>query len=131
MELLLNKLKEFLTNPSVLGFSIALIGGYVAYRCVFSTSRSTLNKGDWHTLKDPRATHQLEVIEKVSLTHDVIRLRVALPSPQHSLGIELGHHIKLSARVNGENVNRPYTPTSSIDDRGFFDLVLKVKLICY
>ncbi len=32
----------------------------------------------------------------------------------------------MSAKINGELVVRPYTPTSSDDDKGFFDLVLKV-----
>jgi cytochrome-b5 reductase len=32
----------------------------------------------------------------------------------------------LSATINGEQVNRPYTPTSSDDDKGFFELVFKV-----
>jgi cytochrome-b5 reductase len=41
-------------------------------------------------------------------------------------GLPLGQHVYLSAKINGELVVRPYTPTSSDDDKGFFDLVLKV-----
>lgn len=38
-----------------------------------------------------------------------------------------GQHIYLSARIDGNLVIRPYTPVSSDDDKGFVDLVIKVK----
>ncbi len=38
-----------------------------------------------------------------------------------------GQHIYLSARIDGKLVVRPYTPVSSDDDKGFVDLVVKVK----
>jgi len=40
-----------------------------------------------------------------------------------------GQHIFLSARVNGELVIKAYTPVSSDDDKGFMDLVVKVRLV--
>lgn len=130
MKELLEKLKEYFYSPSLLGISIALVGGYAVYRLIFSTrgrkGSIKMEKEDLNTLGDPKVPRQLELIEKEHLTHDVRRFRFALPSASHVLGIELGHHIKLSARINGENVARPYTPTSSIDDTGFFDLVMKV-----
>lgn len=126
----LEKLKETFNSPSFLGISIALVGGYVVYRLIFLTrgrkGSIIMEKEDLNTLGDPKVPRQLELIEKEHLTHDVRRFRFALLSANHVLGIELGHHIKLSARINGENVARPYTPTNSIDDKGFFDLVMKV-----
>ena len=38
----------------------------------------------------------------------------------------LGKHIYLSAYIDGNLVVRPYTPVSSDDDVGYFDLVIKV-----
>lgn len=38
-----------------------------------------------------------------------------------------GQHIYLSAKINGQLVVRPYTPVSSDDDKGFVDLVVKVR----
>ena len=38
-----------------------------------------------------------------------------------------GQHIYLSARIDGNLVIRPYTPVSSDDDKGFVDLVIKVR----
>ena len=37
-----------------------------------------------------------------------------------------GKHMYLSARVNDELVVRPYTPVTSDDEIGYFDLVIKV-----
>jgi cytochrome-b5 reductase len=41
-------------------------------------------------------------------------------------GLPVGQHIYLSARINGSLVVRPYTPTSSDEDLGHMDLVIKV-----
>uniref|UniRef100_A0A8D0R018 NADH-cytochrome b5 reductase n=1 Tax=Sus scrofa TaxID=9823 RepID=A0A8D0R018_PIG len=60
------------------------------------------------------------------VNHDTRRFRFALPSPQHILGLPVGQHIYLSARIDGNLVIRPYTPVSSDDDKGFVDLVIKV-----
>lgn len=38
----------------------------------------------------------------------------------------LGQHIYLSAKVDDNLVIRPYTPISSDDEQGYFDLVIKV-----
>jgi hypothetical protein len=37
----------------------------------------------------------------------------------------------LERRIDGELCMRAYTPTSSDDDMGYFDLVIKVHLLCY
>jgi len=77
-------------------------------------------------LVDPDVKYPFELVFKKELTHDTRLFRFALPSEQHSLGLPIGQHIYLSAKINGESVVRPYTPTSSDDDKGYFDLVLKV-----
>lgn len=41
-------------------------------------------------------------------------------------GLPVGQHVYLSARVNDQLVIRPYTPVSSDEDKGYFDLVIKV-----
>jgi len=44
------------------------------------------------------------------------------------LGLPIGQHIHLSARINGELVARAYTPVSSDNDVGYMDLVIKVNI---
>jgi len=77
-------------------------------------------------LENPNEKYPLKLIEKVLLSHDTRLFRFALPSSEHCLGLPIGQHIYLSARINGSLVVRPYTPTSSDEDLGHMDLVIKV-----
>lgn len=52
--------------------------------------------------------------------------RFALPRPGDVLGLPIGQHISISAGINGKEITRSYTPTSSDDDLGYFDLLIKV-----
>lgn len=54
--------------------------------------------------------------------------RFALPHPQDVLGLPIGQHISVSAEINGKDIMRSYTPTSSDDDLGHFDLLIKVSV---
>ncbi|QDZ18659.1 nitrate reductase [Chloropicon primus] len=67
-----------------------------------------------------------KLVEKHVLSHDTRRFRFALQSPEHILGLPVGNHMLLAGRVDGKLVMRAYTPTSSDDDVGYFDLVIKV-----
>lgn len=78
------------------------------------------------TLEDNKVKYPLVLVDKEELSHDTRRFRFALPSDQHCLGLPVGQHVYLSAKINGELVIRPYTPTSSDDDLGYVDLVIKV-----
>ncbi|XP_053321154.1 NADH-cytochrome b5 reductase 3 [Spea bombifrons] len=78
------------------------------------------------TLESADIKYPLRLIDKEIISHDTRRFRFALPSPGHVLGLPIGQHIYLSARVDGNLVVRPYTPVSSDDDKGFVDLVVKI-----
>eukprot|EP00274_Cyanoptyche_gloeocystis_P004548 CAMPEP_0196653062 /NCGR_PEP_ID=MMETSP1086-20130531/2635_1 /TAXON_ID=77921 /ORGANISM="Cyanoptyche gloeocystis , Strain SAG4.97" /LENGTH=940 /DNA_ID=CAMNT_0041984043 /DNA_START=132 /DNA_END=2954 /DNA_ORIENTATION=+ len=77
------------------------------------------------TLK-PKTKVALHLQEKLALSHDVVRLRFALPTPDHILGLPNGQHVLLSATVGGKPVMRAYTPTTADDVRGHVDFVIKV-----
>jgi cytochrome-b5 reductase len=64
--------------------------------------------------------------QKTVLSHNTRLFRFALPTPETRLGLPLGRHMSLRAFVNGDETRRPYTPTSSDADLGFFDLLVKV-----
>lgn len=74
--------------------------------------------------KDQKIPFKLVKREEVS--HDTRRFRFELQSPQHVLGLPVGNHMYLSARIDGELVRRPYTPVTSDDELGYFELVIKV-----
>ncbi|XP_071761747.1 NADH-cytochrome b5 reductase 3 [Centroberyx gerrardi] len=90
------------------------------FRLFFSKRRPAI------TLEDPNIKYALRLIDKQIVSHDTRRFRFALPSPEHILGLPIGQHIYLSARIDGKLVVRPYTPVSSDDDKGCVDLVVKI-----
>ncbi|KNA12873.1 hypothetical protein SOVF_121130 [Spinacia oleracea] len=75
---------------------------------------------------NPRVKIPCKLIEKVSLSHDVRRFRFGLPSEDQVLGLPVGKHIFLCANVDDKLCMRAYTPSSTIDVVGYFDLVVKV-----
>ncbi|PIA47304.1 hypothetical protein AQUCO_01400164v1 [Aquilegia coerulea] len=74
----------------------------------------------------PREKIQCKLISKTSLSHDVRLFRFALPSADQVLGLPVGKHIFLCATVDNKLCMRAYTPTSTIDEVGYFELVIKI-----
>jgi NAD(P)H-flavin reductase len=60
------------------------------------------------------------------VSHDTRIFRFELPSPEHVLGLPVGKHLMISTRLNGKLESRAYTPVSSDDEVGYFDLLVKV-----
>ncbi|XP_051249181.1 NADH-cytochrome b5 reductase 3 [Dicentrarchus labrax] len=110
----------------MLSYIIGLIrGGFdgiinLIFRLFFSKRRAAI------TLEDPNIKYALRLLDKQIVSHDTRKFRFALPSPEHVLGLPIGQHIYLSAKIDGKLVVRPYTPVSSDDDKGFVDLVVKI-----
>ncbi|XP_061570246.1 NADH-cytochrome b5 reductase 3-like [Cololabis saira] len=110
----------------MLSYIIGLIrGGFdgiinLIFRLFFSKRRPAI------TLEDPNIKYALRLIDKQIVSHDTRKFRFALPSAEHVLGLPIGQHIYLSAKVDGKLVVRPYTPVSSDDDSGYVELVVKV-----
>jgi cytochrome-b5 reductase len=113
---------DSLKNNISLIVSLVAIGGTTAYIIYRLYSKKSIPK----LLEDPDVKYSVPLIEREDVSHDTRRFRFGLPSDQHILGLPIGQHIYLSAQVNGQLVIRPYTPVSSDDDKGFFDLVIKV-----
>lgn len=75
---------------------------------------------------NPKKRIPFKLVEKEILSHDTRRFRFALQSDKHVLGLPVGNHMLVAAKVNEKLTMRAYTPTSSNDDIGYFDLVIKV-----
>jgi hypothetical protein len=56
------------------------------------------------------------------------RYRFGLPNKDDVLGLPIGQHISIMAEINGKQISRSYTPTSSDEDKGHFDLLIKVNI---
>ncbi|XGW06508.1 hypothetical protein V3C99_016650 [Haemonchus contortus] len=77
------------------------------------------------TLVDEETKYALPLAEKIEVSHDTRKFRFRLPSEKHVLGLPVGQHVYLSAKIDGKLVVRPYTPVSSDDDLGYVELMIK------
>ncbi|GAA5931637.1 hypothetical protein JCM3775_006908 [Rhodotorula graminis] len=73
---------------------------------------------------DPKQWQRFKLIDKIVLSPNTAIYRFALPKGT-VLGLPIGQHVSVSATIGGKLVQRSYTPTSSDDDVGFFDLLIK------
>ena len=80
--------------------------------------RKVLNPGEFQ---------QFVLEEKTVISHNVAVYRFALPQKTDILGLPIGQHISLAATISGQEkeVVRSYTPISSDNDRGYFELLIK------
>lgn len=78
------------------------------------------------TLQNPDVKYPLKLVAKEIVSHDTRRFVFALPTKDHILGLPIGQHIYLTARIDGQLVIRPYTPVTSNKDEGHMDLVVKI-----
>jgi cytochrome-b5 reductase len=90
-----------------------------------------------------RTRQSVKLIEKIIISHDTRLFRFGLPNKSDCLGLPTGKHItvycpnpkpKIMGQWNKqedketgkEEIERKYTPTTSDNDKGYFDLVIKV-----
>lgn len=74
----------------------------------------------------PREKITCKLISKTSVSHDVRLFRFALPSPDQVLGLPVGKHVFVCATIDDKLCMRAYTPTSTIDEVGYFELLVKI-----
>lgn len=68
------------------------------------------------------------LISREVVSHDTRIFKFALPAKELRLGLPVGNHVFLYAKINGKTVVRAYTPISSESDadRGFVSFLIKV-----
>ncbi|KAG1085796.1 hypothetical protein G6F40_014103 [Rhizopus arrhizus] len=74
---------------------------------------------------DAKVYKKFKLAEKIVISHNTAIYRFALPRKDAVLGLPIGQHVSVMAEINGKQISRSYTPTSSNDDRGHFDLLVK------
>ncbi|RVE71420.1 hypothetical protein OJAV_G00051640 [Oryzias javanicus] len=105
--------------------ALAVLAATVLYFLSSGSAEERKAKGPV-TLQDPTLKYPLPLLSKEEISQDTKKFRFGLPSSFHVLGLPVGQHVYLSAKVNGALVVRPYTPVSCDEDQGFVDLVVKV-----
>jgi cytochrome-b5 reductase len=75
----------------------------------------------------PTEFQEFKLKEKKVCSHNVAIYRFALPDPTDILGLPIGQHISLAANPKGaeKEVVRSYTPITSDENKGYFDLMIK------
>jgi len=74
---------------------------------------------------DPKEWKEFELVKKTNVSPNTAIYRFGLPDPLDVLGLPIGQHISISAEIDGKIIQRSYTPTSSDDDKGHFELMVK------
>ncbi|XP_066156550.1 NADH-cytochrome b5 reductase 2 [Euwallacea fornicatus] len=124
--------REDLNNSEILPLALGVgivITSFVIYKLYFSNQSSkgkSNNKPKKVLLENPEVKYSIPLIQKTIINHDTRSFRFGLPSKEHVLGLPIGQHIHLYAKVNNDLVIRSYTPVSSDDDHGYVDIVIKV-----
>ncbi|KAG2236849.1 hypothetical protein BDF21DRAFT_378706 [Thamnidium elegans] len=74
---------------------------------------------------DAKVFKNFKLSEKIVISHNTAIYRFALPRKDACLGLPIGQHVSVMAEINGKQISRSYTPTTSDDDLGHFDLLIK------
>ncbi|PIN08084.1 NADH-cytochrome b-5 reductase [Handroanthus impetiginosus] len=103
----------------IVGVTVGLIAIGIAY-VLFSPKKPKVSL-------DPENFKEFKLVKKTQLSHNVARFRFALPTPTSVLGLPIGQHISCRGKDSqGEEVIKPYTPTTLDSDVGYFELVIKM-----
>lgn len=76
--------------------------------------------------RDSYDQFKLKVCLKEKLLHNVVKLRLEFPNPDWITGLWAGGHFILQGQVNNMPVVRKYTPTSSVDTKGYVEFHIKI-----
>ena len=92
-----------------------------------------ISNDDSQEFLNPRVWKKVMVSSIECLQGDAKRIRFALPNPAQPLGLPFGQHIYLRLRtkaknsdvLEGELIQRTYTPMIQRDARGFMELLIR------
>ncbi|EOY10436.1 NADH:cytochrome B5 reductase 1 isoform 1 [Theobroma cacao] len=114
---------EFLQSVDVqilVGVAVAVLAIGVGAAYLFSSRKS---KG----CLDPENYKEFKLVKRQQLSHNVAKFTFALPTPTSVLGLPIGQHISCRGKDSqGDEVIKPYTPTTLDSDVGSFELVIKM-----
>ena len=104
----------------------ALVGGAMVWAASSLLNKKGGSSGSSVAL-DNTKFQPFKLVQKTEISHDTRIFRFALKHPNQKLGLPIGQHMYLRATTpSGEVVQRAYTPISSDDELGYFDLLIKV-----
>ncbi|KAG7099398.1 hypothetical protein E1B28_001251 [Marasmius oreades] len=105
----------FAKSPAVIASAVVVV----------ATLLFTTLKGKRRPVLDPTKWQEFTLVQKTEVSPNTAIYRFALPNKNDVLGLPIGQHISISAEINGKEIMRSYTPISSDDDLGYFELLIK------
>jgi len=102
--------------PGLLPVAIVVCLGLCGYSYYDLSERKVLK---------PKEFQQFPLVEKKPISPNTAVYKFQLPTNGSILGLPIGQHISIRANIGGQNVLRSYTPISSDDDKGTFDMLIK------
>ncbi|CAN3354149.1 NADH-cytochrome b5 reductase 1 [Diutina catenulata] len=107
-------------NPLIVFATIAaIIGSFVAFYFFQQAKKSNA------PVLKPDEFQKFPLIQKTRVTHNTCIYRFGLPKSSDRLGLPIGQHISIAATIDDKEIVRSYTPVSTDDEQGYFDLLIK------
>lgn len=106
-------------NPLIVFATIAaIISSAVVYYFIQQNRKNT-------PVLKPAEFQKFPLIEKTRISHNTCVYRFGLPRSTDRLGLPIGQHISIGAMIDDKEIVRSYTPISTDDELGYFDLLIK------
>merc|ERR1711939_1153121 len=107
--------------PVAAAIAAALAAVFVGYKFFAGGAPSS------RKILKPDTFQESPLIDIKKTSHNVAISRFGLPKPTDILGLPIGQHMSLAATPKGaeKEVVRSYTPISSDEDQGWFELLIK------
>ncbi|KAL0580292.1 NADH-cytochrome b5 reductase [Marasmius crinis-equi] len=102
-------------SPAVIASAVVIIATLL-YTTLNSKRKPVLDPSKWQ---------EFPLVKKTQISPNTAIYRFNLPNKNDVFGLPIGQHISVSAEIAGKEVMRSYTPISSDDDLGHFDLLIK------
>jgi cytochrome-b5 reductase len=120
------ELVDFIQKAVVVAFVVIAIT--VAYFMLKPSKNDKKNKNKGKKIAlDAKEYQPFKLVEIETISDDVKRFRFALQSSEHVLGLPIGQHISFKyTDEKNDDIIRSYTPTTSDDEIGYVDFVIKV-----
>lgn len=114
---------EFLDSPEVQIMSVAIALVAIVAGAAYFYSSSKKSRG----CLNPEHFKEFKLVKRTQLSHNSAKFRFELPTPTSVLGLPIGQHLSCRGKDGlGEEVIKPYTPTTLDSDVGYFELVIKM-----
>jgi len=117
---------ETISNETKIGVLFGLLAAVVVAKYFLGGSNPTTTTKKRPPVLSPTEYRSFKLKDKKIVSHNTRLFRFALPNENDILGLPIGQHLSFSATIDSKPVFRSYTPVTSDDEVGYFDLIVKV-----